>query len=84
MRYNKRTSNFKMRRNPSLPALFSIGTKYVLERNGSRVRRYIEYPNGRRVKLSDRKALTCGPRQEFSIVPDIDEAVNDDPSLIGA
>jgi hypothetical protein len=42
-----------------LPARFPANTKYVLEARGRWVHRYIEYPDGRRVELSPRKALTC-------------------------
>src|SRR5450756_1078851 len=41
---------------PRLPARFPIGTKYVLEGSGRFVRRYIEFPNGRRVQLATRNA----------------------------
>ena len=44
---------------PRLPARFPIGTKYVLDGRGPFVRRYIEFPNGRRVQLATRKALSC-------------------------
>ena len=50
---------------------FPVGTKYVLERVGCFVRRYIEFPNGRRKQLPTRKALTCaGVKLQTSIVPD--------------
>ena len=42
-----------------LPARFPVCTKYVLEGRGLFVRRYIEFPSGRRVHLATRKALTC-------------------------
>jgi len=55
-----------------LPARFPIDTKYVLEGRGPFVRRYIEFPNGRRIQLPTRKALscTCAAGQHISIVPD--------------
>jgi hypothetical protein len=55
-----------------LPARFPIDTKYVLEGCGPFVRRYIEFPNGRRIQLATRKALscTCVARQHISIIPD--------------
>ena len=34
-----------------------MGTKYVLEACGPVVLRYIEFPNGRRIKLATREAL---------------------------
>ena len=68
---------------PSLPARVPVGTKYVLEGRGSFVRRYIEFPNGRKVQLATRKAssCTCVARQRISIVPDRSAAVIDAPSL---
>jgi hypothetical protein len=55
-----------------LPVCFPVGSKYVLEACGPFVRRYVEFPNGRRVKLAKRKALPCGclEWQQISIVPD--------------
>lgn len=56
---------------PNLPARFPIGTKYVLEGRGPFVCRYIEFPDGRRVPLKLRKALTCtcAASSGVSIVP---------------
>jgi hypothetical protein len=48
---------------------FPIGTKYVLEGGGLFVRRYVEFPDGRRIQLSTRKALT-GAGSDTSIVPE--------------
>jgi hypothetical protein len=61
-----------MRISARLPKRFPIGTKYVLEGHGPTVRRYIEFPNGRRKQLASRKALscTCAAGRELSIVPD--------------
>jgi hypothetical protein len=61
-----------MARLPRLPARVPIGTKYVLESRGPLVRRYIEFPDGRRVHLTTRKALTCtcAELQRLSIIPD--------------
>jgi hypothetical protein len=42
-----------------LPARFPAETKYVLEAHGNMVRRYVEFPNGERVELEPRKALSC-------------------------
>jgi hypothetical protein len=64
-------------RNPrSLPARFPVGTKYVLEACGQYVRRYIEYPDGRRKQLATRKAMTCGclKLEQIGIVPESDSA----------
>ena len=68
---------------PHLPARFPIGTKYVLDGRGPFVRRYIEFPNGRRVQLATRKALscTCVASQPIGIVPDQSAAVIDAQSL---
>jgi hypothetical protein len=55
-----------------LPTRFPVGSKYVLESFGPFVGRYIEFPNGRRVQLATRKALscTCAATQPISIIPD--------------
>lgn len=42
-----------------LPARFPDGTKYVLESHGGLVRRYLEFPDGRKLELGPRKAQTC-------------------------
>jgi hypothetical protein len=57
-----------------LPTRFPAGTKYVLEDFGPFVRRYVELPNGRRIKLATRKALSCmgAEREQTTIVPDHD------------
>ncbi len=54
-----------------LPTHLPVGSKYVLESRGSFVRRYVEFPNGRRVQLARRKALPCGcwELQQIGIVP---------------
>ena len=56
-----------------LPMRFPVGSKYVLESHGQVVRRYVEFPSGRKVKLATRKALPCGcwKLQQVSIVPDL-------------
>jgi len=66
-----------------LPARFPVGTKYVLEGRGLFVQRYIEFPNGRRVQLARRKAVscTCAALQQISVIPDEIAAVIDAPSL---
>jgi hypothetical protein len=55
-----------------VPARVPVGTKYVLESHGSLVRRYVEFPDGRRIELATRKALTCtcAAWREISIAPD--------------
>jgi hypothetical protein len=42
-----------------LPARFPAETKYILEARGPWVYRYIEFPDGKKIELSPRKALTC-------------------------
>jgi hypothetical protein len=42
-----------------LPARFPAETKYVLEARGPWVHRYVEFPDGRKIELSPRKALAC-------------------------
>lgn len=47
------------------------GTKYVIVAHGEIVKRYVEYPDGRRVKLSNRKAHRCSLAETaVSIIPD--------------
>jgi hypothetical protein len=67
------------RKAPYLP-----GTKYVVESRGQFVRRYVELPNGRRIRLATRKALTCSclELQQISITPGDDLAVAGAPSRI--
>jgi len=48
-----------MHRLTRLPARFPANTKYILESRGPWVRRYIEFPDGRTVELSPRKAQSC-------------------------
>jgi hypothetical protein len=48
-----------VRRLTPLPNRFPEDTKYVLEAHGPLVRRYIEFPDGRKLELEPRKALTC-------------------------
>ena len=53
-----------------LPARIPDGTKYVLESEGAIVRRFLEFPSGRKVRLTNRKAMTCScAKQRASIVP---------------
>jgi hypothetical protein len=72
-----------MPRLPRLPARVPIGTKYVVEGRGPFVRRYIEFPDGRRVHLATRKALTCtcAELQKLSIIPDQKTAAANAPML---
>lgn len=59
-----------MRKSSRLPTRFPEGTKYVLESQGGAVRRYVEFPDGRRISLSKRKAATCVcADEEVSIIP---------------
>jgi hypothetical protein len=62
-------SEDEMSRSARLPARFPVGSKYVLESRGSFVQRYVEFPDGRRVRLSTRKALPCECWEQISIVP---------------
>jgi hypothetical protein len=54
------------------PMQFPVGTKYIVESCGPFVRRHIEFPNGHRIQLTARKAVscTCQRRQCNSIAPD--------------
>ena len=71
-----------MRRSPRLPKRFPVGTKYILESCGGFVRRYIEYPSGRRIELETRKALSCGCF-DSSIVPERGaDILNSDPAKV--
>jgi hypothetical protein len=47
-----------------LPERFPPDSKYVLEARGGIVHRYVEFPDGRKVELSPRKALTCKCKAE--------------------
>jgi hypothetical protein len=62
-----------------LPTRFPVGSKYVLESFGPFVRRYIEFPNGRRVQLATRKAMSCpcAVEQPISIIPDQSAAADE-------
>jgi hypothetical protein len=70
-----------MSKSSHLPMRFPDGTKYVLEGCGLFVRRYVEFPNGRRILLSARKAVSChcADRQNISIVPVDSPDVHDTP-----
>ncbi len=64
-----------MRSTRRLPARFPDGAKYVLESEGGMVRRYVEFPDGRKVMLARRKAAICAfpDLHEVSIVPAVVE-----------
>ena len=64
-----------MRPTRRLPARFPDGTKYVLESDGGMVRRYVEFPDGRKVMLASRKAAVCvcPDLHDVSIVPAVAE-----------
>jgi hypothetical protein len=51
-----------------------VGTKYVVESDGEMVRRYVELPGGKKIKLATRKAVPCACADRVNIVP---EAVTD-------
>jgi hypothetical protein len=57
-----------MPKSKRLPTRFPEGTKYVLESVGGMVRRFVEFPDGRKISLPTRKAQTCCA-EEVSIVP---------------
>ena len=48
-----------MRLMARLPEHLPENTKYVLEARGPLVRRYVEFPDGRKLELEPRRALTC-------------------------
>lgn len=64
-----------MRSSNRLPTRFPDGAKYVLESHGGMVRRFVEFPDGRRVTLPARKAAACvcSELAEVSIVPAVAE-----------
>jgi hypothetical protein len=64
-----------------LPKRFPEGAKYVVESNGTMVRRFVELPNGRKIVLPSRKALRCGCAERVSIVPE-QESVVGSPSVV--
>jgi hypothetical protein len=60
-----------MRSSNRLPTRFPDGTKYVVESHGGMVRRFVEFPDGRRLTLPARKAVACvcPDLADVSIVP---------------
>ena len=59
-----------MRKESRLPRRLPEGTKYVVESDGSHVRRFVELSNGKKIVLPSRKAVTCGCGERVSIVPE--------------
>jgi len=53
-----------------LPKHFPVGTKYVVESCGEFVRRFVQLPKGKKIRLPNRKAHTCGCAEQISIVPE--------------
>ena len=58
-----------MRKSNRLPTRFPEGTKYVLESVGGEIRRFVEFPDGRRMTLSKRKAMTCCAEEVTLVTP---------------
>ena len=76
-----------MRRSPRLPKRFPVGTKYILESYGGFVRRYIEYPSGRRIELEPVRlfpvaASTAVLCQSVVLTPSIQSLKSSKRSLI--
>ena len=59
-----------MRKESRLPRRLPEGTKYVVEIDGPHVRRFVELPDGKKIVLPSRKAVTCGCGERVSIVPE--------------
>ena len=59
-----------MRKASRLPRRFPEGTKYVVESDGPLVRRFVELPDGKKINLPSRKAISCGCGERVSIVPE--------------
>jgi hypothetical protein len=70
-RWGYLTLGVQVRNASRLPKRLPEGTKYVVESCGPIVRRFVELPNGNRIPLPIRKALTCtcADRDAVSIVP---------------
>lgn len=56
-----------------LPTRYPEGTKYVLENVGGTIRRFVEFPDGRKIVLRPRKAVACCS-DEISLVPIVAQA----------
>jgi len=63
-----------VRKASRLPRRLPEGTKYVVERDGPLVRRFVELPNGKKIILRSRKAVSCGCGERVSIVPEQETA----------
>lgn len=48
-----------MPRPSGMPKRIPPGSKYVVESDGGFVRRFVEFPDGRMLKLASRKAQSC-------------------------
>lgn len=59
-----------MRKASRLPRRLPEGTKYVVESDGPLVRRFVVLPNGKKIILPSRKAISCGCGERVSIVPE--------------
>jgi hypothetical protein len=46
-----------------LPKTFPVGSKYIVESHGSTLSRYVEFPNGRKISLSQRAASSCSKQK---------------------
>ena len=46
-----------------LPKNFPDGTRYVVETHGAVIRRYVVFPSGRKINLSNRKAVRYACRE---------------------
>ena len=57
---------------PSSSRARGLPEKYIIESCGPFVLRYVEFPDGRRIQLLTRKAVSCGcqSQQQLSIIPD--------------
>lgn len=54
-----------------LPKNFPDGTRYVVETHGAVIRRYVVFPSGRKINLSNRKAVRYACRESnVSVVAD--------------
>ena len=70
-----------MRQASRLPKRIPAGSKYVLESHGGLVRRHLELPDGRKLRLATRKAIACGAvMPEVSLVPGLAAAADAAPA----
>ena len=73
------------RTSKSLPKQFPVGSKYVVESCGPVVRRYVEFPDGHKVTLPERRAMSCnkvGARLSAAAKEHTDTAHKHDEALI--